>query len=367
MKKGIVGLNHCDDMESISIIVPVYNAEKYISKCIQSIQKQTYPNWNLILVDDGSTDRSGSICDAFAQKDERITVIHQENRGSVEARKAGVLSQAAQKNPWIMMSDADDTMPPDAIEKLYNAVRKYQTEMVVGATTKMFKGILIPSRWKSPCFQIDKPQLYSHDEIIDKLLISYFGITNFPVSLCAKLYRTEQLTRAINFAPVVEFMGDDLSVSIRLMPEIKNLVILPDVVYHYRVGGGTSKFMSFMMDDFAKLYTYKQPFIKWYRMPQDAQYYMDVELMNVTKSHFLQCLTNGSFSQSQLADEIEKVCAMPQVQEASRNLMGQGKGISAYAEQINRTDTNAIIQNVYRDFNATKKERVIKNFLKRIM
>lgn len=358
---------YCDNMERISIVVPMFNAERYISKCVRSIQSQTFTRWNLIIVDDGSTDSGGGICDAFAKKDKRITVIHQENRGSVEARKAGVLSQAAQRNSWIMLSDADDTMPPDAIDKLYNAAQKYQAEMVVGAVTKMFKGISIPSRWKSPCFQIDKPQLYSHDEIIGKLFISYFGITNFPVSLCAKLYRTEQLTRAINFAPVVKFMGDDLSVSIRLMPEVKKLVIIPDVVYNYRIGGGTSKFMPFMMDDFAKLYTYKQAFIKRYPMPQDAQYYMDIELMNVTKSHFLQCLTNGGFNQDQLADEIEKVCAMPLVQEASRNLMGQGKRISAYAEQINRTATDEIIQNVYRDFNATKKERAIRNFLKRIM
>lgn len=353
--------------DTISIVIPVYNAEKYIGKCIQSIQKQTYLHWNLILVDDGSTDHSVSICDAFAQKDNRITVIHQENRGSVEARKAGVLCQTAQKNPWIMMSDADDMMPPDAIDKLYNAAQKYQAEMVVGEMSKMYKGFPIPSRWKSPCFQMDKPKLYRHDEIIEKLFISYFGITNFPVSLCAKLYRTEQLTKAINFAPVVKFMGDDLSVSIRLVPEVKCLVIIPDVVYNYRIGGGTSKFMPYMMDDFAKLYTYKQPFIKRYPMPQDAQYYMDIELMNVAKSHFLQCLANGSFNQSQLTDEIEKVCAMPQVQEASKNLMGQDKEISAYAEQINRANTNAIIQNVYRDFNATKKERAIRNFLKRVM
>lgn len=355
------------NLARISIVIPVYNAEKYIRKCIQSIQKQTYQNWNLILVDDGSTDRSGKICDVFAQKDKRITVIHQENRGSIEARKSGVLSEAAQNNPWIMMSDADDTMPPDAIDKLYNAARKYQAEMVVGATTKMYKGVAIPSRWKSPCFQIDKPQLYRHDEIIDKLFVSYFGITNFPVSLYAKLYRTEQLTKAINFEPAVKFMGDDLSVSIRLMPEVKNLVIIPDVVYNYRFGGGTSKFMPYMMDDFAKLYTYKQQYIKLYPMPQDAQYYMDVELMNTTKSHFLQCLTNGRFNQSKLTCEIEKVCMMPQVREASKNLVGQDKEISVYAKQIYRMSTDEIIQNVYRVFNATKKKRVIKNFLKRIM
>lgn len=367
MRKESKDSVYCDDMERISIIVPMYNAGKYISKCIRSIQSQSYTRWNLIIVDDGSTDTGGSICDEFAQKDKRITVIHQENKGSVEARKVGVLSQAAQKNPWIMMSDADDTMPSNAIDKLYEAARKYQAEMVVGATTKMYKGVAVPAKWKSPCFQIDRPQLYSHDEIINKLLISYFGITDFPVSLCAKLYCTEQLTKAINITPVVKFMGDDLSVSIRLIPEVKNLVIIPDVVYNYRIGGGTSRFMPYMMDDFAKLYTYKQQYIKRYPMPQDAQHYMDVELMNMTKSHFLQCLTNGRISQSKLACEIEKVCMMPQVQEACKNLMGQDKKISAYAEQIYRMSTDEIIQSVYRIFNETKKERLIKNFLKRIM
>lgn len=360
-------MGHCDDIEGISIIVPVFNAEKTIGKCIRSIQKQTFSNWNCILVDDGSTDSGGGICDAFAKKDERITVIHQENKGSVEARKAGALSQVAQNNPWIMMCDADDTMPLDAIDKLYSAVRKYRAEMAVGAIARMYKGVSFPSRWKPPCFQIDKPQLYNHDEIINKLFISYFGISNFPVSLGAKLYRTEQLTKAIDFEPVVQFMGDDLSVTIRLVSEVKNLVILPDVVYNYRIGGGTTKFMPYMMDDFAKLYTFKQSFIQTYPMPKDAQYYMDVELMNETKSHLLQCLANGSFKESQLASEIEKVCAMPQVQEASKNLMGVDKGISAYAEWINRTDTDEIIQNVYRDFNSKKKERALRNFLKRIM
>lgn len=353
--------------EGISIVVPVYNCEKYVGKCIRSILKQTYSNWNLILVDDGSTDRSGAVCDRFAQKDDRITVIYQENKGSVEARKAGVLSQAAQKNPWIMMSDADDTMPPDAVEKLYNGVREYQAEMAVGAVSRMYRGIPIPSRGKSPCFQTEKPRLYSHEEIIDSLFISYFGITNFPVTMYAKLYRTEQLTKAIDFAPVVKFMGDDLSVSIRITPEVKSLVILPDVVYHYRIGGGTSRFMPYMMEDFASLYTYKQQFAEKFPMPQDAQFYMDVELMNVTKSHFLQCLTNGKFDRGQLTHEIEKVCAMPQVRSASSHLMGQDKGISAYAGQVNRTDTDALLESTYSTYDATKRQRALKNFLIRIM
>lgn len=352
--------------EGISIVVPVYNCEKYVGKCIRSILKQTYSNWNLILVDDGSTDRSGAVCDRFAQKDDRITVIHQENKGSVEARKAGVLSQAAQKNPWIMMSDADDTMPPDAVEKLYNAVQEYQAEMAVGAVSRMYRGIPIPSRGKSPCFQTEKPRLYSHEEIIDSLFISYFGITNFPVNLVAKLYRTEHLTKAIDFAPVVKFMGEDLSVSIRITPEVKSLVILPDVVYHYRMGGGTSRFMPYMMEDFASLYTYKQQFAEKYPMPQDAQFYMDVELMNVTKSHFLQCLTNGGFTEQQLIDEVKKVIEMPQVKQASCNLMDGKSKISAYAENLYSGNIEPVVRATYETRAENRKKEMIKRILQKL-
>lgn len=353
-------------MAEVSIIVPVYNAGKYIAKCVRSIQNQTFQSWELILVDDGSTDCSGAVCDRFAQKDGRITVIHQENKGSVEARKAGVLSQTAQKSPWVMMADADDTMPPDAVEKLHSAAQQYQAEMVVGQVSRMYKGICIPSRGSTPCFQIDQPRRYTHDEIIKELFISYFGITNFPVTLYAKLYRTEQLTKAIDFPPVVKFMGDDLSVSIRITPEVSSLVILPDVVYHYRIGGGTSKFMPYMMDDFARLYSYKQQFAETYPMPQDARFYMDVELMNTTKTHFLQCLTNGRFTEQQLTSEIKTVMALPQVKQACTGLAGKTGKAAAYAADLSAGNVEPILKQIYETRDANKKRDALKRVLKKL-
>lgn len=352
--------------EYISIVVPVYNCEKYIGKCIRSIQKQTYPNWNLILVDDGSVDRSGAICDKFAEKDSRISVIHQENKGCMLARKTGVLSPSAQKNPWIIMCDADDTMYRDALEKLYYSAKMYQADLVVGQTVRMYKGIRFPSKWTAPCFQIKEPQFYSHKEIIDSLFISYFGVTNFPVSLCEKLYRTEQLTNALDFSPIVEFVGEDLSVTIRIVPEVSSLVIIPDVVDTYRIGGGTSKFMPYMMDDFASLYSYKQQFAEKYPMPQDAQFYMDVELMNVTKSHFLQCLTNGGFTEEQLAEEVKKVMAIPQVKQASGNLEGSGRKIAEYAKNLLIGNIEPVVRIAYETRAANRKRELIKRLLQKL-
>lgn len=79
-----------DYMEKITVVISVYNDEKFIAKSIESVRAQTYKNWELILVDDGSTDRSGEICDEYVREDERIRVIHQENRGYSGARNAGL-------------------------------------------------------------------------------------------------------------------------------------------------------------------------------------------------------------------------------------------------------------------------------------
>ena len=114
-----------------AVIVPVYNTGKNkLTKCIRSILAQSYQQFVLILVDDGSTDDSGAICDGFAVQDARVKVIHQTNKGSVEARKTGVFSEEAQTAKYIAFSDSDDTMPKDALEKLVTVAEKEQADCV---------------------------------------------------------------------------------------------------------------------------------------------------------------------------------------------------------------------------------------------
>lgn len=101
----------------VSVIVPVYRVEKYLGKCIESILHQTYPNWELLLVDDGSPDRSGRICDEYDKKDARIKVIHKENGGVSSARNIGI-EQA--KGDYVMFVDADDWLDSNCIETCFN-------------------------------------------------------------------------------------------------------------------------------------------------------------------------------------------------------------------------------------------------------
>lgn len=101
-------------MPKVSVIVPVYKAEQYIKRCIESIIAQTYLDWELLLVDDGSPDNSGMICDSFATSDNRIVVLHKENGGVSSARNLGIEKASGE---WITFVDADDAIEPDTIAK----------------------------------------------------------------------------------------------------------------------------------------------------------------------------------------------------------------------------------------------------------
>ena len=110
-------------MAKISVIVPVYNVEKYIHKCLDSILKQTFTDFELILVDDGSPDNCGNICDEYAKKDNRIFVVHKKNGGLSAARNSGI-DWAFQNSDseFITFIDSDDTIAENYLEKFMNAM-----------------------------------------------------------------------------------------------------------------------------------------------------------------------------------------------------------------------------------------------------
>ena len=113
-------------MDLISVIVPVYKVEPYLDKCVQSIVDQTYKNLEIILVDDGSPDNCGAMCDAWAEKDSRIKVIHKENGGLSDARNAGMNVATGQ---WISFVDSDDWVSADYIGALYRAIHETGAEI----------------------------------------------------------------------------------------------------------------------------------------------------------------------------------------------------------------------------------------------
>ena len=112
-------------MDKISVIVPIYNADKYLQICLDSIISQTYNNLQIILIDDGSTDESPKICDIYAERDSRFKVIHQENHGAVYARNIGIDNA---EGKYITFVDADDWIEFNMIEQLYESLKKYDVD-----------------------------------------------------------------------------------------------------------------------------------------------------------------------------------------------------------------------------------------------
>lgn len=161
----------------VSIIVPVYRAEKYVSKCIDSILNQSYPNWELILVDDGSPDNSGSICDQYAAKDNRIRVFHKENGGVSSARNLGLDIATGE---WIGFVDADDWLETETLNDC--CVYFGESDIVRFALGLYYgDGEVRESQFKTRCL--------SRDEYLEQVVAR-----NTILGVCGGLYRKKLFT-----------------------------------------------------------------------------------------------------------------------------------------------------------------------------
>ena len=151
----------------ISIIVPVYKVEKYLNECIDSILAQTFTDFELILVDDGSPDNCPALCDAAAEKDSRVRVIHQQNKGLSGARNAGI--NVARGN-WLGFVDSDDMIDPTFCEKMLHAAVQAGAEMAVCNILRMKENKALDS-YQEHCL---KDEVLSREEIVHRIQLSPF-------------------------------------------------------------------------------------------------------------------------------------------------------------------------------------------------
>lgn len=213
----------------ISVVIPVYNIEKYLERCVTSVQEQTYTNLEIVLVDDGSTDESGLICDKLAAKDSRIRVFHKENGGSSSARNLGI---AKAKGEYIGFVDSDDYISRDMYELLYQALDKYDAEIAqIGRDEVDEQGRALPNICEPP-----KEEMFFKSEVFLKELLMHRGDCSF----CTKLFRKELLEK--RQFPVGE-LNEDFKLLLQMLSNVKGIVSLPSQGYHvfYRIGSNTRK------------------------------------------------------------------------------------------------------------------------------
>lgn len=204
----------------VSIIVPVYNAEKYISKCINSILNQTYPYFELILIDDGSKDSSLLICNEYQMKDNRIRVISQINKGVSETRNKGIKEA---KGDYIQFVDSDDELVPTMLEKLVAEIKKEDVDLVICGYNEILSGktnIVLPDKEGN----IYKKNLNKeYPNIFDRFLLN---------AVWNKLYKKEKIQYLFlsNLS-----MGEDLLFNLSYLKDVQSISFIKEALYNYYI------------------------------------------------------------------------------------------------------------------------------------
>ena len=211
----------------ISIIVPIYNVEEYISECIESVIGQTYSDIQIILVDDGSEDRSGILCDRYAASDNRIEVIHQPNKGLVAARKSGL--QRAQGG-YIGFIDGDDFVEAEMYEKLLAEMQKSEADFVHSGFIRNGEA-WIPFKKKV----LDVTEAEKKENIIRKAI---FGDESYIApSIWSKLFKAHVIKECYSQVPDSAQYGEDLINLCICIEKCNKIALIDEAYYHYRYRG----------------------------------------------------------------------------------------------------------------------------------
>ncbi|MBQ7833507.1 MAG: glycosyltransferase family 2 protein [Lachnospiraceae bacterium] len=213
--------------ELISVIVPIYNVEKYLERSVGSLLGQTYRNLEIILVNDGSTDRSGAMCDEFAAKDNRIKVIHKQNGGSSSARNLGI---EAAIGDYIGFCDSDDYTESDMYENLLSVMKQHEDAVIAQAMSSNYtdEGVLV----KGPYKDSGKVNFLTKQEMF-RLLMLHVGDSSF----CTKLIKAEYMKR---FRFEEGRLNEDFELVIRMLSGISGVYSLEKNGYNIVLRGGSN-------------------------------------------------------------------------------------------------------------------------------
>jgi glycosyltransferase involved in cell wall biosynthesis len=223
------------DKPTVSIIVPVYNQEKYLSQCIDSILKQSYTDFVCILVDDGSTDKSPEMCDEFGRRDNRIRVIHKENGGLTSARKAGF---DICDSEYVCFLDSDDYLHEDFLKKNLEAIISNDADVCTSGHFQDADGTIISDTFDYPVPLITQENMISEYvlPIVGKIYSD--GYLNYPGYVWGRIYKTDCIEEEC-FVSEREVYTEDDMFQMYLGKNLKRAVFISDKLLYYRVNAAS--------------------------------------------------------------------------------------------------------------------------------
>ena len=237
--------NNCE----ITVVVPVYNVKSYVNRCVDSLLAQTVEGLEIILVDDGSTDGSGEICDQYERQNDCIRVLHKENGGLTSAWKAGV---ELANGPYVGFVDSDDWVDPDMYARMLALASKEKADLVVCGLVFDFEDPQIPKREEISNFKKEVYDRKAVEELFPILINDgYFFGRTLQSARVTKLFRTELIRKNMKYCDERVSLGEDMQITFPVLLDTEKMCVIPDYYpYHYWINAKsiTGKYDSAYMD-----------------------------------------------------------------------------------------------------------------------
>lgn len=279
-----------NDMPKFSIIVPIYNVEAFLKECIESVLAQTFSDYELLLVDDGSPDRCGEICDEYALKDDRIRVIHKQNGGLSDARNAG-LDQAI--GEYILFFDSDDTIFPELLETTV-AVMDEGNDLV----SFHLQGMFVNSEEKATCHKTTR----TYDLGLEDLRYKFIQRVLLPYEIgweaCTRVFRRSLIEEyELRFADNRKIFAEDLYFSLCYCAHASKIVSLDRILYNYRLRNDSIMGVQKRRNNIGRINELSKAVLEHYRQHDDCKILLknfDLVHMQIVVQQFLnQLWTSG--------------------------------------------------------------------------
>ncbi|MBO5453228.1 MAG: glycosyltransferase [Clostridia bacterium] len=302
----------------VSIIVPVYNAEEYLERCVNSLKNQTLEDIEIILVDDASDDSSPEICEKMAKEDSRIKVIHKQNEGAGKARNAALEIVTGE---YIGFSDSDDFAEPDMFKTLYGKATQYNSELVMSGVI-FVDGNMFSQKGESRRKEyFDKDTHFDTEESLKKLRMGIVGATpddcddsKYGMSIWKNLFKTEVIKKNnITFKSEREMLSEDALFMIDYISCIKKATGIKDAFYNYcRNEASISK--SYKKDRFEKSLVFVNEVEKRFKKdisPEEYCIYVDrfwQAMCRVLCSQEIMYAKDNNLGYSKLKNRLKEIC-----------------------------------------------------------
>lgn len=311
----------------ISIIIPVYNAERYLNKCLESVINQTYKKLEIIVVNDGSVDNSEKICNEYALKDKRIIVIHKSNEGVSEARNTGInIATGA----YFYLLDSDDFISSETIDIFIKRAKRTKADILTGKLISVDENGVVDST-----FTFDKDRIEKKNLMDSKEKFIYFFGKSFGACAGNKLYRTEYVKSLdIKFEKNI-YYGEDFLFNLKLYVNYPNIELINDDTYYYYKNSSSisNSYKKGLADRYIDLVTSFYNYTEKMNKVKENQDLISYNSFTAIDNTCLNCFGFSKYTLSGIKSEIKKFKKSKIIGEGIKNL-----ALGRYLKEVPRKD-----------------------------